>query len=254
MNQSKPTQFKTWDEFWGKFLQVDFHLENPERWSFRQKKAEWLIHQTATPPSSAILDLGCGDGILDILLSRMGHRVNAVDRTTTLLQIARNEDDTKNVQFQTNDLMTIDFEKSSFNVAVMIETLGLMSPQNDALLLKRCYDWLGQNGKVVIDIPVEVPKENNWIKTFTYGAAKCFSRFDVKTRLQSIDFQFEENDGTIFGLYDPLDKPRYDGPGICRYLYTKEEMRQLLTQAGFEVTEIPHYYEKDYVAYMGKKK
>lgn len=254
MEQCNLTKFKTWDEFWQKFLQIDFHSGNPERWSFRKKKAEWLLQNTSIAVGSTILDLGCGDGVLDIWLSRMGHQVTAVDRSKTVTAIAREEDDSKKVNFLASELMSAQFESSSFDLIVMIETLGLMSPSGDALILRNAYDWLNSKGKIVIDIPVEVPIVGGWTKEFDSGTAKCVSKFDSASRLQYIDFEFAEKNGNRFGLYDPYDKNRYDGPGLCRYLYSKVEMQKLLTQAGFEVTEIPHYYEKDYVAYMGVKK
>lgn len=253
IEKSAVDETKTWNEFWQKFLQIDFHGENPERWTFRKKKADWLVKHTAAKNESRILDLGCGDGVLDIWLSRAGHVVTAVDRSSTVLDVARKEDDTKKVSFITAELPTVEFKKDSFDIVVMIETLGLMSKEEDSALIKKCYDWLGSKGKIVVDIPVEVPIENNWSKAFSYGTAKCFSKFVEKTRLQYIDFQFENNDGSTFGLYDPYDKQRYNGLGLCRYLYTKEELQQLLAKAGFQVTEIPHYYEKDYVSIMGEK-
>ena len=84
-------KFKTFAEFWSEFLQVTFHLNSPERWTFREKKAKWLIEQTGLKSPSKILDLGCGDGILDIWLSRMGHQLTSVDRVQSVLDRAEKQ-------------------------------------------------------------------------------------------------------------------------------------------------------------------
>jgi 2-polyprenyl-3-methyl-5-hydroxy-6-metoxy-1,4-benzoquinol methylase len=59
---------------------------------------------------SKLLDLGCGDGLLDIWLARWGNDVTAVDRNSSVIGHAMTEDDTKKVTFVTNDLRDVDFE------------------------------------------------------------------------------------------------------------------------------------------------
>ena len=64
---------------------------------------------------------------------------------------------------------------------------------------------------------------------------------------------FEVYAGEIFGLLDPTDPIRNSGSGIARYLYSKDELSQMLNLAGFEVIEVPHYYENDYFSLVGTK-
>ncbi len=90
---------KTFDEFWQVFLQVTFHQDNPERWSIRESKAQWIKSCLELLPGNSIADLGCGDGILDIWLSRMGYKVTAIDRSPSIISHARAEDDTDLFKF-----------------------------------------------------------------------------------------------------------------------------------------------------------
>ena len=94
-------EYKTFDEFWGEFLQVTFHLENSERWTARERRAKWALNYLNSPVNSKILNLGCGDGLLDIWLSRMGMIMTSVDRNSKVLQLARQSDDTKNIRDNT---------------------------------------------------------------------------------------------------------------------------------------------------------
>ena len=71
--------YKAWDEFWALFLQVTFHQNNPERWSVREKRALWCQAQLSAKTGDTILNVGCGDGLVDICLSRLGIKVTAVD-------------------------------------------------------------------------------------------------------------------------------------------------------------------------------
>jgi 2-polyprenyl-3-methyl-5-hydroxy-6-metoxy-1,4-benzoquinol methylase len=112
---------KTWNEFWGEFLQVTFHKGHPDLWSARERKALWVQKHFQLSPNATILDLGCGDGMLDIWLSRMGFQVTAVDRNSNVLAIAKENDDTKRVQFISSDLNAVDFERETESLSAMIE-------------------------------------------------------------------------------------------------------------------------------------
>ena len=72
---TQQVQRKTWEQFWGPLLLCRFHEGNPERWSKREARADWLFRALDLMPGARILDLGCGDGILDICLARLGGQV-----------------------------------------------------------------------------------------------------------------------------------------------------------------------------------
>lgn len=101
---------KTWNEFWGEFLQIHFHEGNPELWPSRERKASWVQKIMLLEPGATILNLGCGDGLVDIWLSRMGFNVTAVDRNANVLEITKRKDDTKKVKFISSDLKLINFD------------------------------------------------------------------------------------------------------------------------------------------------
>lgn len=73
---------KTWNEFWGEFLQITFHEGHPDLWPSRQRKAVWIEKNLDLKSKAKVLDLGCGDGLLDISLSRMGYEITGVDRNS----------------------------------------------------------------------------------------------------------------------------------------------------------------------------
>ena len=76
---------RTWDEFWAERLVLRFHAYNPQRWAARRERAQWLFGLLQLTHGSRIVDLGCGDGILDICLYQLGARVTAVGRTASLI-------------------------------------------------------------------------------------------------------------------------------------------------------------------------
>jgi SAM-dependent methyltransferase len=244
---------KTWNEFWGEFLQVTFHVGHPELWPTRERKAQWAQKHLNIAAGAAILDLGCGDGILDVWLSRMGFQVTAVDRNSRVLELAQEIDDTKKVKFIASDLMELEFEPGSFDAVLFIESVGLMSKSEELELFKKIHSWLKPGGKFILDSPEFVEASNTWTKEFPSGIARAASGFNESTRLQDIQFYFKAPNEDEFGLYDPYDLGKGDVPGIMRYLYPPNELGAVLKESGFKTERIDHYNEKNFFALLGLK-
>lgn len=235
-------KYKTWDEFWGLFLQVTFHLNNPDRWSSRERKAQWFLNTANLKETSNILDLGCGDGLLDICLSRKDINVIALDRCQTVLEHAKKEDDTHRTRFVAADFLEVNFGKETFDAILFIEATGLQCTADDLHLLKRCYEWLKPGGIIVVDTVEKQDNVNRWQREFAFGTLYVDSQFNSTTRMHNIDFRFI-GDEEEFGLK----------PGISRYIYTAEELATMLRFAGFTTSEVEHYYSSGYRAFVGIK-
>lgn len=241
---------KTFDEFWAKFLQITFHLNNPDRWASRKRKAEWCLKNLDFPGSFDLIDLGCGDGLLDIWLSRCGIQVTAIDRNQSVIEHAIGEDDTRTVHFISKDLREIEFPSEKFEAALFLETSGLLPKSDEVALFRKIFSWLKPGGKVIVDAPAFVEDSNSWSAQFPEGEVTCRSSFEHEKRLQRIEFNFVTSDGESFELIDPI---RDSEKGISRYLYPKDELAEILKLAGFALTEIPHYYGDNYFSLLGTK-
>ncbi len=244
---------KTWDEFWGEFLQITFHEGHPDLWPARERKAKWFLEATGLPLGSCILDLGCGDGMIDVWLSRMGHLVTAVDRTSTVIKKATLIDDTKKVKFISADLKDIVFPPESFDAVLFTEASGLINRKEEIKLFEKIHTWLRPAGKFVLDFPETAEIKNTWSKEFPQGVIRAESSFDESTRIQNIQFYFTPQGEEEFGIYDPYDLEKADQPGIIRYLYPRSEINLVLQKVGFATTEIGHYYDKNYFGILAGK-
>ena len=247
------TKSKTMDEFWGHFLQVTFHDGKPERWTVRMKKAEWCISHLNLKPGSSVLGLACGDGIVDIWLSRFQCKVTAVDRLGSVLEHARGEDDTKAVQFIQSELQKINFPEKSYEGIFIFETLGLLKKEEDYKLLQEAYQWLKPGGRVAVDCPVAPSEKNFWEIDFPHGKVQAATSFDLATRIHKLKFNFYPTSGEPFKLEDANCSNYSSEPGISRFIYTDQELREILEKIGFKVETAPHYYEESYFALIGVK-
>jgi ubiquinone/menaquinone biosynthesis C-methylase UbiE len=244
---------KTMDEFWGQFLQVTFHEGKPERWTTREKKAKWCMEHLNLKADSNVLELGCGDGIVDIWLSRLKCNVTAVDRMGSVLDHARTEDDTKRVHFIQSDLQKIQFPNQSFDGIFIFETLGLQKKEEDLKLLGETYKWLNTGGRIAVDCPVSPSVKNVWEKEFPFGRVHADTSFDENTRTHKLNFNFYPKAGEPFSLKDVTCSNYDSDASISRYIYTQDELQTTLEKIGFKVQVVPHYYEQGYFGLIGIK-
>jgi len=243
---------KTWNEFWGEFFFRRFVEENPEREGIARRKAEWIWKYMRLSPGCAVLDLGCGSGMYDIHLARMGARVIAVDRLQALLALSRERARHEAVTFLVGDLRTVSFEPDSFDSVTLFDTVGLMSKADDELLIGRMRQWLRRGGRMAVDSP-SPPKENQ--SKFSWqlpdGLLELERTYEPATRILHQDFVFTSNSGEMTRLYDPYDPARQDHNGVLRYLYSREELAEMMRRCGFSVELIPHYMNEADYAFAG---
>jgi SAM-dependent methyltransferase len=232
---------KTWNEFWGPLLMIQFHEGNPELWSVRRSKAEWIYNTLRLPGEARVLDLGCGDGMLDICLAELGATVRGVDRLTSVLDQARTQAGPHPVEFIEADLRKISLPAKSFDAVLLLEVVGLMNREEDSRLIARAYAWLRPGGQLLVDCPCEpAVLQDQWTREFPDGRLRVSHSYHPTCRIQRIEPTFRRPDGVTFDLLDPYDPSRGSEPGVSRYLYPVDELRRMLSGAGFTVQQIPH--------------
>jgi len=236
---------ETWNSFWGDLLLRRFHEDNPKRWSAREAKAHWLIENLAVKPGAHIVDLDCGDGVLDICLARKGYEVTALDRIAPVLEAARKEAEGCGVQvnFAVADVRTYDFGVRNFHGAIFFDSLGLMGRDEEMDMLAALRRGLRPHAFVAMDWPAR-GSTTSWERTFPDGLLTASAEYDDTTRVQTIVPEFHHVDGRIIELHDPYGPP--DHLGVRRYIYTQEEAEALLRHAGFRSQVVPHYSTHDY--------
>lgn len=239
---------KTWSEFWGEFLLIQFHKDNPNRWTAREKRAEWIVDLLKLKKGSSILELGCGDGLLDICLGRLGMNVTGVDRLEKVLQLAESEVEKENVVFLTKDLRELDCREQSWDAIIIIETIGLMSIEDDIDLIARSARWLKPGGAMIIDCPKALKEnhiEHQW--DFPNGRLIFKTHYEPETRIQKILPTFTQKEGTQIKLFDPYDKDKGE-EGVRRYLYPLSELTKIMRDHGLLPEEIEHFSSPDHYA------
>ncbi len=178
----------------------------------------------ALPRQAAVLDLGCGHGLVAQELARRGHRGRYVgmDASQALLEIARQGPAPPGATFLLADLAQAGWAQGlagPFDVALTFALLHHLPGQDLRLaLLRQVHDLLAPEGRLMLSV---------W-------------NFLASERLRARVVPWEET-GLTAADVDPGDHLldwRHRGHGL-RYVhhFTEAELRRLAAQAGFEVLD-----------------
>ena len=137
-----------------------------------RQRIDWMVDQARGP---RILDLGCSEGVLEILLARKGFNVTGVDINAEALAFARDllarepEEVRSRVRFVHGDLAQARLLDDRFDTLVMGEILEhLEDPQ---ILLNMSLDLIRPDGRVIITTPFGYHPDEDHRQTF------CLSDF-----------------------------------------------------------------------------
>lgn len=93
-----------------------------------------FLEQLNIPPTSAILEVGCGTGKTACLLAQMGYRITAVDRNKNMIRKARLRASQLNlkVDFQLADMNSLPFTQEQFDI-IIVESVTVFTNPDTSL-------------------------------------------------------------------------------------------------------------------------
>jgi 2-polyprenyl-6-hydroxyphenyl methylase/3-demethylubiquinone-9 3-methyltransferase len=119
-----------------------------------RERIHWLCSHVR---GNRVLDVGCSQGIVPIILAREGINVVGLDIEPNAIEVAQKAvseegvDVQDRITLQVGDAFTTDFELQSFDTVIAGEVLEHLS--QPARLLKKISDWLRPKGCLVLSVP-----------------------------------------------------------------------------------------------------
>jgi len=119
--------------------------------SEREKDA-WksLLNRAFDDQKLDVLDVGCGTGVISLILSEMGHNVTGIDLSEGMLKRAKEKayDQNLRAEFRLDDAENLSFENESFDAVINRHLLWtLLNPERAVAKWKRV---LKPGGKLII--------------------------------------------------------------------------------------------------------
>jgi spore maturation protein CgeB/SAM-dependent methyltransferase len=144
-----------------------------------QERVHWVC---ASVRGTCILDVGCSQGIVPILLGREGKRVVGIDTDSDAIAVAQAHmaagpaHVADNVRFAVGDFMNWDFAGASFDTVVMSEVLEhLVDP---SAFVARAAELLPEGGCLVVTVPFGINDFIDHKRTYYLAEAyRLLSRF-----------------------------------------------------------------------------
>ncbi|WP_067717781.1 class I SAM-dependent methyltransferase [Nocardia yamanashiensis] len=136
------------------------HVPDAERWNHNIHYHRLLAD--ALPAGGAVLDIGCGEGMLARRLHAEGHRVTGIDLDAHGIDLARAQSPDGEITYLQADFLTHPFTPDSFDGIVSVATLHHMDAPT---ALTRIRDLLRPGGTLAIlgmarpDLPRDLPLE-----------------------------------------------------------------------------------------------
>jgi 2-polyprenyl-3-methyl-5-hydroxy-6-metoxy-1,4-benzoquinol methylase len=130
------------------------HWGSPSTQQRARDRIDWMAAHAKGP---RVLDVGCSEGILALLLARTGRYVVGVDIELSAIAAARELLDTepevvrKRVELRVADALTVDLGESAFDTVVLGEVIEHLA--DPSAMLDRAATLLKPDGRLVLTTP-----------------------------------------------------------------------------------------------------
>jgi 2-polyprenyl-3-methyl-5-hydroxy-6-metoxy-1,4-benzoquinol methylase len=139
---------------------LNIHL-NPEidlgsrKMSTIQKTANWILDSQREKSNLKILDLGCGPGLYSEIFARNGHKVTGIDISKNSIDYAQKSAKEKSldIEYVNASYLDHDLGQEKYDLIIIVYTdLGVLSPDDRNILLKKIYRALKKEGVFIFDV------------------------------------------------------------------------------------------------------
>jgi len=163
-----------------------------------------ILELIGPPDGKAILDVGCGDGILALELSRIGANVVGVDTSERMIAAARkrSKDRGADLRFDVAGAESLPFETASFDVVIAITVLCFV--EDAAGALDEMIRVLKPGGRLIVgelgkySTWAALRRIKGWLGSPVWRVARFRSRGDLLALAEGAGLQDAAVTGAIF--------------------------------------------------------
>lgn len=227
---------------------------------FIESSVGWITDFVGGADGKALLDLGCGPGLYDALLSEKGFEVTGVDLSRRSIAYAKKKaaECGQEIEYLCQNYLSIDF-KEAFDVSILVYCdFGVLSPTDRAALLKIIYRALKPGGTLILDA-WNTPYLRAYRERETVSYNKSGFWADAPHAVIERDMLYKETSNTL-EQYLILSKTDLKCYNIWNQAFTPETLSAEMARAGFtrcacfdDIAGAPLTRERDTICITAKK-
>ena len=160
---------------------------------------------------AAVLDIGCGSGVPIAKALAERYCVTGVDVSEEMVRRAR--ENVPSGEFICDDVMSVDFEPSSFDAVVAFYSVFHLPREEHPALFWRIHDWLKPGGYLLCTL--SHGSEEGYTESDYHGVTMYWSNFGLSEYLDILPepgFELLEVSSTGAGWKDPVQADSEDHP------------------------------------------
>jgi len=121
-----------------------------------KERVHWIIENVA---GKKILDVGCSQGLISLLLAEKGYHVLGIDiledsvRDANLALEQYPEQVRNNMKFICNNFLEYDFVSEKFDTVIIGQVLEHLQPEIGTKFIKKAYELLDPKGSLIVTVP-----------------------------------------------------------------------------------------------------
>lgn len=158
---NKPVAYETtgipfWDDAHISRQMLEAHLDPDHEGAsrthgFMDRSVAWMI-SLMNKEEGAVLDLGCGPGLYAKRFADQGHSVTGIDFSKRSIAYATAHFGDERRVFLHQDYLTMDYDEA-YDLAILVYCdFGVLSPENQRVLLEKAYRGLKADGLLIVDV------------------------------------------------------------------------------------------------------
>ena len=189
--------------------------------------------------NSNILDLGCGPGLFDFELSKLGHKILGVDFNIESINYAIKNKKSKNIEYRYENYLESIFTEKYDAILMIYCDFGALIPSEQTILLKNVYNALKNDGVFIFDVfKTELKKSRTPLNCWNISDGNDFWCKDPYLLLQEI--KIFNNENAVGERYFVINQKKSTTKEFILWnqYYNKNSIKKLMLENKFNIIDI----------------
>lgn len=189
--------------------------------------------------NKTVLDVGCGFGWLEYRLKDKVKHITGIDVNDNDILKAKNEINSKNVEFITGNALKLPFKDNNFDVVISSEVIEHLPKNSEECFLKEISRVLKKEGKLFLTTPFDDTRSKLldlawWFIGHRHYSIKDLDKYTKKINFRRVDYKICGGFWSMLGLLNLyISKWIFSRNRFFENYFYKKELNELKKNNGW---------------------